>query len=50
MKVEHTTETMKSQSTLLWVEIKFHRGIIEEVNILVVANKTYLIYDSKGPC
>lgn len=48
MKAGRTAETMKSQSTLLWVEIKFHWGIMEEFSILVVVSKTYWIYDSKG--
>jgi len=44
MKVWHTAETMKAQYVVLWVEIKLHWEIKQELSILVVVNKRYLKY------
>lgn len=39
MKVWHAAETMKAQYGVLWVEIKLHWEMIQELSILVVVNK-----------
>ena len=44
MKVWHTAETMKAQYVVLWVEIKLHWEMKQELSILVVVNKRYLKY------